>query len=253
MRWRGGRVLILVAHPDDETLGCGGEMAFWPDCLIAHTTNGSPRNPGDALNAGFPTPEAYAAARKSELECALALAGGRATRCFGLTDQDSWRDLSALTGMAADLIAEWKPDAIVTHPYEGGHPDHDAAAFAVQRVCERLGDEAPARIEAAFYNGWGGMLRPGVFLPEGPASEYVVLDAPTRQRKDRMFACFRSQQRVLKLFSTEVERFRLAPVYDFSKPPHEGALLYETFGWGIDGDRWREEAARAERALLHAL
>jgi LmbE family N-acetylglucosaminyl deacetylase len=40
--------------------------------------------------------------------------------------------------------------AVITHPYEGGHPDHDACAFAVQYAARRLkkaGHAAPARLE----------------------------------------------------------------------------------------------------------
>ncbi len=223
-------------------------MAHWPGCLIVHTTTGSPENPSDARAAGFASPDSYAEARRAELLCALSKVGGRETRSFGLIDQQSWRDLPALTNSVLALIEDWRPEAIVTHPYEGGHPDHDAAAFAVQYACQRLGRQAPVRVEAAFYNRYGGLFRPGEFIPGIPSVD-VKQDAEARARKDRMFACFTSQKPVLSLFSTEFERFRPAPVYDFSRPPHDGELNYETFGFGITSAMWIESAARAMATL----
>jgi hypothetical protein len=47
----------------------------------------------------------------------------------------------------------------------------------------------------------------------------------------------------------EVERFRPAPAYDFTAPPHEGKLFYECFDWGMNGARFRELAAGAMEEL----
>ena len=223
-------------------------MASWPDCTIVHTTNGSPDDLRFARAAGFHSQIAYAEARRRELDCALALVGGRETRSFGLVDQQSFADMAALTRRLKELLEETRPAVILSHPYEGGHPDHDAAAFAVQFACASMGGKAPQRMESAFYNCAGGVFRPGEFIP-GIAVEELELDAETRPRKDRMFACFTSQQSVLGLFSTQYERFRLAPVYDFSQAPHPGPLNYEEWGWGLTGEKWRESAERARREL----
>jgi len=246
--WRTGRVLIVFAHPDDETLACGGEMEHWHDCLIVHTTTGSPNDVSYAQAAGFATQADYAAARKNELDCALALVGGRETRNLGLTDQKSWHNLGTLTEKIRNLIEETKPAAVFTHPYEGGHPDHDAVAFAVQYSCTLLGARAPARVEGAFYNRLGGLFRANEFLPGAPVIE-VELDGPTQSRKMKMFDCFPSQRTVLSLFSTKVERFRYAPRYNFTEPPHAGQLNYETLGWGITSKMWLEAARHAEAYL----
>ena len=103
-------------------------------------------------------------------------------------------------------------------------------------------------MEAAFYNRYQRAFRPGEFLP-GPAEEVVELDAETRSRKDRMFACFASKNPTLNMFSTRFERFRPAPEYDFSLAPHAGLLNYEEWGWGFTGKKWRQAADQARRAL----
>jgi hypothetical protein len=43
----------------------------------------------------------------------------------------------------------------------------------------------------------------------------------------------------------DVERFRVAPAYDFRRPPHAGRLHYERWGWAISGARFRFLASEA--------
>ncbi len=60
-----------------------------------------------------------------------------------------------------------------------------------------------------------------------------------------MVECFTTQQRTLAPFGFELERFRPAPAYDFTQPPHEGTLFYERYDWGMVGARWRTLAHEA--------
>jgi hypothetical protein len=59
-----------------------------------------------------------------------------------------------------------------------------------------------------------------------------------------MRACFRTQAKILSQFDSARERFRAAPAYDFTAPPHEGRLLYEEWGW-MSGADWRRSARAA--------
>lgn len=57
--------------------------------------------------------------------------------------------------LAADLDA-LRPRRLVTHAYEGGHPDHDAAAFVARAALDllrRSGRPAPRLLEMALYHG----------------------------------------------------------------------------------------------------
>src|SRR5689334_1933438 len=69
------RTVVVVAHPDDETIGLGAQLRRFRDLLIVHVTDGAPRRIGDAVRSGFDGPAAYAAARRKELESAMAIAG----------------------------------------------------------------------------------------------------------------------------------------------------------------------------------
>jgi hypothetical protein len=59
------------------------------------------------------------------------------------------------------------------------------------------------------------------------------LSAAQRATKERMLACFTTQRNTISQFRTDVERYRWAPRYDFSIPPHDGCLYYEYFPWGM--------------------
>jgi N-acetylglucosamine malate deacetylase 2 len=43
------------------------------------------------------------------------------------------------------------------------------------------------------------------------------------------------------------ERFRDAPAYDFTRPPHEGPLMYERWNFDLSGAGWRKCACAAMR------
>jgi LmbE family N-acetylglucosaminyl deacetylase len=236
-------VALVVAHQDDETLALGARFAHLNRLTLIHITDGAPRVMRDAQAAGFGTREAYAAARRRELDAALAAAGARPERRLGydIVDQEVVLNLPVLTeSLIADLAGQ---AAVITHPYEGGHPDHDGAAFAVQTACTRLGDAAPLRLEFAGYHLGPKGPATGVFF-EGDGVVCAADDAD-RQRKRAALAAYPSQVDVLALFPEADERLRLAPTYDFAAPPPPGRALYDRYGWALTSARWRELAAEA--------
>jgi LmbE family N-acetylglucosaminyl deacetylase len=247
---------VVVAHPDDETIGGGARLPRLGDALFVCVTDGAPRDTTDAAAAGFPTREQYAAARRQEFSAVLAAAGihPRVSH-LEFVDQEASLNLSLLARTLAELFRVAQPEAILTHSYEGGHPDHDATALAVHTACrllERSGSPLPLILEMASYNGSYGVMETESFLPAGGCEEVtLVLSEEERRFKARLFERYRTQQHVLRGFPMRVERFRVAPEYDFTKPPHPGRLFYENFAWGMNGARWRE-LARACREELEA-
>ncbi len=250
-----GRVAIVAAHPDDEVVGLGSRLPLIREnaCII-HITDGSPADPGDARAAGCSTREQYALLRRDELACALGQAGLGNEQCFeiGAVDQDSSRHLEAITRRLAQLLETITPAIVVTHPYEGGHPDHDAAAFAVAgawNLIRASGRNPPAVAEFTSYHAAVEGMEVFEFLPGPEPVTTVTLSETDRLLKSKMIECFRSQERVLQYFPVRIERFRPAPQYDFMRPPHPGKLYYENFAWGLTGDSWRELARSAMDSL----
>lgn len=251
----GEAVAIVVAHADDEVIGIGGQLARLHGVRLVHVTDGAPRNLLDAHAAGFDRWQCYAAARRRELLAALRIAGIEATRAdqLDIPDQQASFRLLELTKTLAAKLHALCPEIVLTHAYEGGHPDHDAAAFAVHAACalvERCGGEVPAIVEMTGYHMARGTPANSEFS-DRPGSPVVTLVLGARERalKQRLIDCFATQSRVLADFAIDVERFRPAPGYDFARPPHQGRLFCEHFDWGIDGARWQALAGEALAAL----
>ena len=61
------RVLLVAAHPDDETVGVGAQLHRCDDLILLHLTDGAPRNLADARRHGFDDAPSYGAARAREL------------------------------------------------------------------------------------------------------------------------------------------------------------------------------------------
>lgn len=245
-------VCVIAAHPDDETLGVGGRLGAFERLTLVHVTDGAPEDPGHALRAGFASRETYSRARAAELDEALRDLGVAPRRVsFGLTDQAA---VSSLTRLVHNLAPELRRARMVlTHAYEGGHPDHDATAFAVQAACallDRAGERAPLRLEFAGYHSRARGRVTGQFWPD---AERPAVRARLRRgelaRKTAALARFRTQAEVIAWFSPAEEAYREAPVYDFTAPPPPGRALYDDWGWSMTSARWRGLAAEALDAL----
>jgi LmbE family N-acetylglucosaminyl deacetylase len=240
------RILIVAAHPDDETIGASLLLGSANQLAVVHATDGAPFDPR-WWPAGAPRHRAdYARQRRREAEEALALAGVPAgsIRCLGLVDQEACRELPALARAIGGEILGFHPDLVITHAYEGGHPDHDAVAFAVAAACARLA-APPVVLEMALYHGASGQLQAGELLP-GTAAVVHRLTEAQRTRRCAMLDRHVSQRATLApFFDVAHEAFRPAPAYDFTSPPHPGPLLYERWGLPITGAQWRALAGRA--------
>lgn len=254
------RVLVVAAHPDDETIGAGILLARLPGAVVLHLTDGAPRTAGFRAR-GFTGPRTeYAALRRAELEAAMKLAGLGPERlyCLGFPDQETVAHLADIAQHVAGYCRKLRADVLLTHAYEGGHPDHDVAAMACRAAFEELrseGGPVPELMEMALYHaGLEGAPVIGEFLPvppyavENEESKVIGWDLSPADLdvKQRMIECFRSQRESLAPFlPPRRESFRPAPHYDFTQPPHFGVLQYEKQGFPLTGRRWREIAREA--------
>lgn len=248
----GRRVAAVVAHPDDETIGCGATLARLDGVHLAVITDGAPRDHRDARAKGFAGAHAYAAARSRELEAAAAAALVAPDRLLrmGIADQRVMHEVVDLVRGLAAYLESRRVRVVLTHAFEGGHPDHDGAAFAVHAAATVLARQGvPVGIvEMPFYRlGSPEETLRQSFVPlPGATATVVGLDARERWVKRRMARCHRTQAETLAPFDLATERYRSAPRYRFDAPPNDGRILYERQAWGVhDFAEWRALAARA--------
>lgn len=255
-RWLARPTVIVVAHPDDEIIGLATLLPQLQRLkAIVHVTDGAPRNGFDAQKAGCRHWLDYAHLRRGELEAALTKTGLRAVRqiCLWRPDQQASFGIARNAIRLASLFESLRPVSVFTHTYEGGHPDHDACVAAVHAaVCLLKGRRrpAPSILEFASYHlGSDGMESECFLKNSGPPAFQHALSDAERRSKLLLFSCFASQQDVLSQFPCRNEPVRVAPAYNFAKPPHTGKLFYEQFDWGVSGRQWRGLARQAHAKL----
>lgn len=227
-----GRTLVLVAHPDDEAVGCGILLQRMRDPIVVFAIDGAPRS--EYYWHQYGSREGYAALRLAE--------AGRALECAGVShfhqlneenpvaDQELFFNLECAYVRLAALIESEVPEAILTLAYEGGHPDHDSCSFLASFAGSQY--ELPVWEMPLYQRATCEMSYQSFVAGEGITLEP---SSPELSRKREMLAAYRSQAQVLAEFKIEVESVREMSDYDFSQPPHSGLLNYEAWQWPMQG------------------
>jgi LmbE family N-acetylglucosaminyl deacetylase len=168
-------------------------LARFDNPTIVLITDGSPKDITRATQLGFGTRKAYAMARKAELLSALdsLQLGEYRLHFLDHGDQDAVFHIPDIAKSLAKVFSAQRINTVITHAFEGGHPDHDTTAFAVFSACEllrRASYRPPAIIEMPLYHAWGGSVFYQSFCPGETITAISVL-ASTSSR------CFSSAVR----------------------------------------------------------
>ena len=251
---RQSRCVVIVAHPDDDVVGAGGLISRLNDVTVLHITNGESGKGRESNAASGESGEVARAASESRTALALANVSPDHIVEFGLSTEQAPFELTNLTRRIASFLIQVAPDIVLTNPYEGGDPDHDATAFATHaalRLMSQKGFEPPSIFEIAMYPTPDGKKRVLDFLPSEAAEvTTLLLDKKARDLKRQMFDCFTRRPDLQRQNSFGRERFRRPPRYNFAAPPNGGKLNYERVAPGVEVVEWQELVRKAWSELF---
>lgn len=228
------RVVVLAAHPDDETLGAGGLIASLQ--AVGASIEVVLCTAGEGSHPSSPTmePGQLAAVRLEEFAAALAALGlpGRHWQFLGMPDSGLDGHVQAIAEAVRDAVRRLpeKPGPVVlVAPYRAdGHPDHDALGAVAAEVA--LQDGHGLLEYPIWYWHWAD---PG--SPDWHGWLRYHLDTPVRGAKDRAMAEHATQirplsplpgdevmldERFLRHFSRSFEMFAWTPPRELRREPY---------------------------------
>ena len=222
------RTLVVVAHPDDEAVGAGALMQRMREAYVVFCTDGGPRD--NFFWGRYGSRKKYIAVRSQETRSAAEIARVQQTSFLNFPDQELYQHLSEALHELEFLISDLCPAAILTHAYEGGHPDHDCCAFLSYVLGLRR--ELPVW-EMPLYHRTNSGMQSQKFLRYRLRAVSLRMSSRELQVKQRMVSCYVSQADALQSFELGVERFRRLEKYDFSRPPKTPVINYEAWQWPV--------------------
>jgi N-acetylglucosamine malate deacetylase 2 len=197
-------VLSFFAHPDDETMMCGGTLALLAQTgASVHYLCATRGEGGEAGDPPVCSIEELGQVREKELACAVQALGGSSLTLLDYIDprvgpEDALfsfagpDELPALAQQLADVIEQRQIEAVLTHGVNGeyGHPAHIYTHQAARLAVEALGERAPLlyTVLAAFPD------HPWERLANVDSPAHLVLDiTPVIERKVEAALCHHSQ------------------------------------------------------------
>lgn len=220
---RFSRLLVVAAHPDDETIGAGVLMAR--TCRQGGQVRVIIVNTGIAAwRSGDHT--ALFAERRGETLAALALAGvpPKNVTFLGIPDLQTAAHFFSLVATLRSEIQEFRPDGVVVSAWEGAHPDHDLSHYAVVVATDR-GATVPVWEFPEYNRRYSRTGRAG-FLQEGWPFVALGLTPEELGLRRAMIACFPSEGPFVRRFGEQPELLQPLPHYNYRLPPD--ILPYET-------------------------
>ena len=157
------RLMFVLAHPDDETLGMGGAIARYAaegvETYLVTATRGEKGWFG--APEAYPGPEALGRIREAELRAAAGVLGLRDVHFLDYIDGElDEADHDEAIGKIVQRIREVRPHVVATFAHDGlyGHPDHiaisqftTAAVVAAADPTYPAGGSVPHRVAKLYY------------------------------------------------------------------------------------------------------
>lgn len=225
----GNRILILVPHPDDEVVACaaaiGRAQNTGAEIFALYLTHGCIAK--DVMWAWQrKNYQAIVDQRRAEAEAVARLLQIQPVGWSSRPARYLWQDMDSVRDEIAAAIAAHNIDQLWLPAYEGGNPDHDALNAVGQAIKSQI-----SVIEFAEYNFFGGKANSHNFPTPNGTEETLILTDSERARKRAALALYKSEKSNLNYIECDKECYRPLADYNYSLPPHGGALWYTRFQW----------------------
>ena len=156
-RLDGRTVLAVFAHPDDESLACGGTLARLADAGARVVLLCASRGEAGSVSDPALVPDGnLGAVRTRELHQAAAILGVRDVLVMDHPDGDlRWDDVPELQGEIVNAIQHYRADAVVTFDADGlyWHLDHVGVHERTFTAVRSFGIDAPALYYVTMLKG----------------------------------------------------------------------------------------------------
>ncbi|TWP36824.1 PIG-L deacetylase family protein [Leekyejoonella antrihumi] len=229
---RSARVLVVVAHPDDETFGTGSLLLHLAAAGVTTAVCCASRGEAGEVREGVTVPPGgLAALREAELREAADLLGVSEIHLLDLVDSgmtgaapsDSVTGvpLRELVRRLSQVVLGFRPDALVTLDGRDGHRDHLRVRDAAERVGQDLGIPTWLHcLPRRLMREWAQLLAgrdphsPYLALGElGTPDETITMRIDTSshyERRAQAIALHRSQTSPYEALPEELRRAFLA-------------------------------------------
>jgi len=138
------KILIIGAHPDDETLGCGGVIAKkinnGDKVVIIIMTKGEKLFSHALGITSNPTPEEVTTLRRNETINSVQILGGKKDDIIFLNYADGSleKNINSATNKIKELLLKIQPDEIYYQNKYEAHPDHRSVNKIVKNALKKL-------------------------------------------------------------------------------------------------------------------
>ncbi|WP_414527228.1 PIG-L deacetylase family protein [Nodularia chucula] len=188
--------MVFSPHQDDETLGCGGMIAYKREygipVIVVFLTDGQ----GSAVavpNAANTLIEI----REQEAREALAILGVEPSKIHFLSQLDgslqylNYENKQQIISQLAELIQHYQPEEVYVPHQKDSHRDHEATYQLVKTAIA----QTSIRVELLQYPIWLFWRAPLFILLklEDIAAAYCFSIASVQEKKARAIACYKSQ------------------------------------------------------------
>jgi LmbE family N-acetylglucosaminyl deacetylase len=204
------RVLVVAAHPDDDTIGCGGTMAMVSGAGgtvgVAYLTDGSQSHPGSRRFS----PADVAAIRESEARDALGELGVTADPLFFRLPDSALASIARdertrVVSRLAEFVRSFEPDLILAPWERDPHSDHIAAA-----AIARLAFQAALRPAAfAGYDVWLSINGAPRDRPQPGEVVVATVNLSERARDAKRRALYAHRSQTSDLIDDDPKGFRI--------------------------------------------